>query len=95
MKYTQETLNNAIYFLVPNFKKAVDNGIDMNVSQMLSSIADEYFVKSIDHEWCESDSYDQGMAYLICKSAMQDLHDVGWFTFGELEFEFENKGSNK
>lgn len=86
MKYDQETLKAAIFFLMLHFKKAEDNGIHMHVPSMLSSIADDQFIKVLDKDY--DPSYDEMVAIRICQEAMKDLHDHGQFNFGEKTYDF-------
>ena len=87
MKFTVKSLDHAINFLLPNIKKAKENGINFNRPQLIQSIAMDYFVHSLDRNW--DPSYDERIAYHIVQCAAKDLSEYGYFEFGEIDHNFE------
>lgn len=85
MKYSQETLRNAIYFIIPGFKTAVDAGCNMNLPTMLKDAAVECFM----NQPLANSSFDFGMAEIIIRMAIIDMNKLGQFEFGEQEFIFK------
>ena len=86
MKYNNDTLTSAIYFLMPDFKKARDKGVNMNNTRMLTSIAEDQFIKPL--EIGHNPSYDERIAIYVCQEAMRDLHKLGQFDFGVMDYDF-------
>lgn len=93
MKYTRETLELAIDFLMPKVREAKKKGIDFNLQQLLSMVAEDYFVNLLDSNW--SPSHDYRVAIFICQEALKDLKTVGYMTFGEQVFEFDFSETQK
>lgn len=86
MKHTHETLIKSIDYLLPDIKKAKDLGVKFNTPQLLSMIAEDFFVKSIDILW--NPRFNTRIAYFVCQEALIDLKTVGYFEFGEQTFDF-------
>lgn len=78
MKYTYETLNEAIYIVIPEFKIMSDNGIVGNQPMMLKSVCERHFIESA---WEDNRDYVIATAYDVCKQAMIDLNSLGHFNF--------------
>jgi hypothetical protein len=86
MKHTHETLLNATNYLLPKIAKAKENGVNFNLPSLLSMIAEDFFVSSLNYEW--NPKFEERVAYFICQEALYDLKTVGMFEFGTQEFDF-------
>lgn len=79
MKYTYESLNEAIFKIIPQF----NNGYTKNQPMMLISVANKYF---IDKPKKDNVDYEEMMdAYAICRQASIDLSVYGYFNFSDKE----------
>lgn len=86
MKYTAQTLDNAIDYILPDIAKAKSMGVKFSRPDLLNNVAKYFFIKSFDREY--DPSYSERIAIYICQEAMIDLNTDGYFTYGEMNFNF-------
>lgn len=96
MKYSQETLRNAIYLVMPGFKTAIDRGCSMNLPTMLRDSAIECFVRQnyINPGTTKTRPLDEMIAEMIIRLALKDLRELGQFEFGTIEYKFQSGEEN-
>lgn len=78
MKYNYESLNEAIYKVIPEFKFKSDNGLIGNQPMMLKCVAEKHFLTSA---WENTKDFDLNKSYSICQEALKDLSEKGQFVF--------------
>lgn len=87
MKYNSDSLDKAIDLILPNIAKAKSEGVVFNRPSLLDTVAKEFFINSLDREWCPC--YNEKLAYFICQEASYDLSLKGVMDFGTMQFNIE------
>lgn len=83
MLYTKQSLLNAIFYLIPEYKRVYESGVEFNIPMTLKSVAEKYFMEQWRQDYI---GFNEESAYSICRSALLDLQNIGWMEFGNLEW---------
>jgi len=81
MKYSKNLLEKSIDLVIPQAKVVRDSGVDYDNTDWMKQVAVEFFkdptlgFKTVNH----------GYAILVIRTAMKELSDAGFLTFGNVE----------
>ena len=85
MKYTLNTLDAALDYLLPKIKKAKILGATFDRPTLLRMVDEDFFVESLQDI---NHSYEKRVAHMITAEALKDLGEAGCLVGGDLEFDF-------
>lgn len=87
MRYTKETLINAIHHIAPQLEKS-----EMAIPKKLQVVAEVFLIESLNDR--SNPSYDSRIAMMIAAKSLKELNKDGEITYGTENFEFDSNKRN-
>ena len=84
MEHSMESLDYAIYKLLPKMKIAKEDGCNTTRPELLKMVAHKYFIEQFNQD---RRNMEESLCYYVCREAALELESVGYFTFGVRDLE--------